>query len=90
MPVAEVLVRASIAVELLRELLAKQPLGCLPPVFKDFPLPILYVRAPCLYSCTLDIEHTFRLLVHIPNTLGFPTNRTQFGLRNCCVSNRLF
>lgn len=55
---ANVLVGTPASVQLLRELLAKQPIVCAPVGAKDFPLPVLYRRASSLsgYSAP-DIGH---------------------------------
>lgn len=55
---ANVLAGTPASVQLLRELLAKQPIVCAPVGAKDFPLPILYRRASSLFGyCAPDIGH---------------------------------
>lgn len=55
---ANVLVGTPASVQLLRDLLAKQPIMCSPVGAKDFPLPVLYRSASSLsYYFTPDIGH---------------------------------
>lgn len=53
---AHVSAGAPVPQQLLRELLAKQPLGRAAVTAPDFPLPVLDVRSARVYRCALDIE----------------------------------
>lgn len=56
MSMANVLAGTPAAGQLLRELLAKQPIVCAPVGAKDLPLPVLYMRAFSLDGhCAPDI-----------------------------------
>lgn len=89
--VAHVSPGAPVAEQLLRELLAKQPVRRAAAVVPGFPLPILDVCAAHVYGRgALDIEQKLRLLVYLPVTLGLPTHCSNCGLLCLRVSIRVF
>lgn len=89
--VAHVSPGAPVAEQLLRELLAKQPVRGAAAAVPDFPLPILDVCAAHVYGRgALDIEQKLRLLVYLPVPLGLPTHCSYCGLLDFCVCICLF